>query len=257
MDLEVAGGLAADAAAVVDRDVRAHPLEHVEQAGAPRVQVDAVDVQLGAGDERGRDDERRGRGEVARHLDLAEREPLGRAHGDARRPDGDVCAGRLAACARCGRASGPARRPSSRRSGEAARRAGSPTSPARSRRAARSRSRASAPPATVIGSVAVRRLDACAHAAERLGDRAPSAARESDSSPVSSKRPVLPGEDAGEQPHERAGVAAVDRPPRRAQPAEARRRRRGACRRRARRRRRRARARRRSSPRCRRSGRSP
>ena len=65
-------------APVVDGDRRAHPLEDVEQARAPRVEVDAVDVQLGAGHERRGDDERRRRGEVAGHLDLAEREPLGR-----------------------------------------------------------------------------------------------------------------------------------------------------------------------------------
>ena len=52
--------------------LRAHPLEHVEQAGAARVQADAVDRQLRAGEQRRGDDERRRRGEVARDLDLAE-----------------------------------------------------------------------------------------------------------------------------------------------------------------------------------------
>ena len=74
MDLEVAAGLTADLAAVVDGDVRAHPLEDLEQPRAARVEVDAVDVDLGTGDERRGDHERRGGGEVAGDLDLAERE---------------------------------------------------------------------------------------------------------------------------------------------------------------------------------------
>ena len=44
--LEVGDRLAADAAPVEDGDARAHPLEHVEQAGARRVEADAVDRQL-------------------------------------------------------------------------------------------------------------------------------------------------------------------------------------------------------------------
>ena len=79
-DVEVARRLAADAAPVEDRDVRAHPLEHVEQAGAARVQVEAVQRQLRAGEQGRGDEERRRRREVGGDLELAEleRSPAGR-----------------------------------------------------------------------------------------------------------------------------------------------------------------------------------
>ena len=44
--------------------------------------------------------------------------------------------------------------------------------------------------------------------------------RESDSSPIERERAVLEGEQAGQEPRERAGVAAVDRLGGRAQPAQ-------------------------------------
>ena len=72
--LEVADELTAGLAAVEDGDAGAHPLEHVEQARAPRIQTDVVDRQVGAREQGGRDDERRRGREVARDLHLAERE---------------------------------------------------------------------------------------------------------------------------------------------------------------------------------------
>ena len=85
--------LPAVAAPVEDRDARAHPLEHVEQPGAPRVDAEIVDGEVAAGDERGGDEQRRSGGEVARDVDLLEPERTrgldghGRgtaAHADAR-----------------------------------------------------------------------------------------------------------------------------------------------------------------------------
>ena len=184
-------------AAVVDGDPRAHPLEDVEEAGARRVDVDAVDVELGVRQQRRRDDERRRRGEVAGHVDR--QRAASRSTGHTRRRA--VARARRArpaarASARCGRASAPARRPSSGRRRRRGRRAGSPTSPARSRRAARSGSARSAPPSIVERRVPVGRLDARAHLAQRHGDPLHAAASESDSSPASSNAPVLAGEDA-------------------------------------------------------------
>ena len=64
-DLDVADQLARDAAVCVDADARAHPLEHVEDPGPARVQADVVDGERRAGQQRRRDEERRGRGDVA------------------------------------------------------------------------------------------------------------------------------------------------------------------------------------------------
>ncbi len=101
---------------------------------------------------------------------------------------------RLRASARCGRASAPARAPSSspRRPG---RRAGRPTSPARSRPAARTRSRAAAGPRSprqrpAAGSTAA---PICAGAARRSG---PSAASTATRRRSARTRPSWPGEDA-------------------------------------------------------------
>ena len=49
-----ATGSPADLPPVVDADARAHPLEHVEQAGARRADVDALDHELRAGEQRRR-----------------------------------------------------------------------------------------------------------------------------------------------------------------------------------------------------------
>jgi len=87
---EIAGGLAADATRVANGDVGAHPLENPEQSRAPRVQVDAVHVQLGVLHERRRDDERSGGGEVARNIEVAELETLGWPDGHSVRASEDV-----------------------------------------------------------------------------------------------------------------------------------------------------------------------
>ena len=107
-------------------------------------------VQLGARDERRCDEERRGGGEVPGHLDLAEREALGRCDRDARRPDGDACARRREHALGVVARRAPARRPSSRRRRRAPR-AGPRTSPGRSRPAARSRSRGATRPRSSSG----------------------------------------------------------------------------------------------------------
>ena len=108
-DVEVAGRLAADPPPVEDGDVGAHPLEHVEQAGAPRVQVDAVHGQLRAGEQRRGDEERRRRGEVAGDLDVAELEPLDRLNAHALRLAANAarraCASMFSVWSRVGRGS--------------------------------------------------------------------------------------------------------------------------------------------------------
>ena len=77
------------------------------------------------------------------------------------------------------------------------------------------------PPLDRERKVAVGRLDPCPHPAERLGDPRHRAARERS---VAREREgaALPGEDPGEQPDERAGVGAVDRPVRGGEPRDAR-----------------------------------
>ena len=178
-----------------------------------------MDVELGAGDQGGRHDERCRRGEVARDLDLAEREPLGRAHGDARRPDGDVCAGRLqhALGVVAGRGRLDDRRLAVREEpGEQDRRLD-----LRARDGQRVVDRVERVPGDRHRQVAVRRLEASAHAAERLGDPTHRPPRERLVARQLEALTVLSGEDAGDQPDERPGVRAVDRPPRRAQPTEA------------------------------------
>ena len=204
------------------------------------------------GTQRRRDDERRRRGEVAGHLDRAQLEPLGGPHRHAR-----VGA---AVTVRSGRLEQPLGVVARRRRlddgrlavGVRGRRAASRTSPARSRPAGRSRSHGAGVPSIRIGRCPSVGLDAGAHAAERLGDPRPSAARESDSSPVSSKR--LAGWPARIPDSSRTSVPAlraVDRPcraptsPRRPFPNTR------SVSAPARRRRPRASARPRSSPRCR------
>ena len=178
-----------------------------------------MEVELGAGDQGGRHDERCRRGEVARNLDLAEREPLGRAHGDARRPDGDVCAGRLqhALGVVAGRGRLDDRRLAVREEpGEQDRRLD-----LRARDGQRVVDRVERAPGDRHRQVAVRRLEASAHAAEWLGDPTHRPPRERLVARQLEALTVLSGEDAGDQPDERPGVRAVDRPPRRAQPTEA------------------------------------
>ena len=172
--------------------------------------ADAVDGEVAARDERRRDEQRRRGREVAGNLDLAEpqraraarRSPTSAAAGPARRLP--------RASARCGRASAPARRLSSRRRGQA-RRAGSPTSPARSRPAARSRSaQRRRSPSIDQRRVAVGRLDVarpCCAAARR---RAPSARRQRLVAGQLEAARRWPASDARQEPHERARVRAVD-----------------------------------------------
>ena len=90
--LDVAGGLPADRPSVVDGDARSHPLEDVEQAGAPRIEPDAVDGDVGPRNGHGGDEQRRGGREVTRELDLSQREALGLPDGDALRAAADGCA---------------------------------------------------------------------------------------------------------------------------------------------------------------------
>ena len=72
LHLHVADRLAPGAAAVEDRDARAHPLEHVEQSDASRVEPELVHGHVAAGNERRGDEERRRGREVAGHDELAE-----------------------------------------------------------------------------------------------------------------------------------------------------------------------------------------
>ena len=81
-DLHVADLLVPGAAAVEDGDAPAHPLEHVEQADAARVEADVVHGELAAGHERGGGEQRRRRREVAGNIDLAEPERAVRLDGD-------------------------------------------------------------------------------------------------------------------------------------------------------------------------------
>ena len=100
------------------------------------------------------------------------------------------------------------------------------------------------------GRFAVRRLDARAHPLQRLGD-AVHRSRAKRLVAGELEASFLSGEDSGEQPHERARVAGVDRSVREPAGRAARRRARRARRRRRRRPGRRASARRRSSTACR------
>ena len=81
--LEIGHRLARLRAPVENGDTGAHPLERIEEAGSRRVHADTLEDELRAGQQRGRDDERRGCREVAGHVDLAEVEPLGALDRDA------------------------------------------------------------------------------------------------------------------------------------------------------------------------------
>ena len=81
-DLEVAAGLLAEAAAREDPDARAHPVEHVEEPRSPRVEPDVVDRDPRLGHDRRGDDERRGRREVAGHVDGVEAKARRRVDAD-------------------------------------------------------------------------------------------------------------------------------------------------------------------------------
>ena len=222
LDLDVGDRLAARGGAVVERDPRAHALEDVQQAGAGRVDADACDA---AAASRAAASRRRGTGRPRRSRPgSSSRSGSSRSAGRTSTCPGRGCARARrprAASARCGRASGRARPPSSGRPRRAAPRAGRTTSPARSRRGARSASGVSARPSMrsgrpppVVSTVAPICVSGSAIRPIGRGD--------SDSSPTSSKRlPSWPARMPGDEPNERAGVAAVDRPLRLAQPAQA------------------------------------
>ncbi len=89
-----ATGSPPDAATVVERDPRAHPLEHVQQADPGRVDADAVQPEARARQQRGGDEEGRRRREVAGHLELQRLEPLRRPHLDEPRRRQDARPGR-------------------------------------------------------------------------------------------------------------------------------------------------------------------
>jgi len=86
--LEIGDRLAALLATVEHGDARAHPVEDVEQARAGRVHVHALDDQLRVGEQCRRDDEGRGRGEVAWYVDAERRQALDRPDGDRPGPSG-------------------------------------------------------------------------------------------------------------------------------------------------------------------------
>ena len=216
-DLEVGDRLAAGRPAVEDRDARAHPLQHVEEAHPRRVDADAGDDQVRAGQQRGGEHERRRRGDVARHLDLAELEPLRRLDADppgatlrrtpaAQHPLGVVARRNRLDHGRLPSAKSPA---SSTQDFTWALATGSSYSIARSGRPSIASGRC---PSAV---------DTRTHPGERLGDPGHRPRGQRFVAPELELLPGLPGEDPGEQADERARVAAVDRPVRRAQPPKA------------------------------------
>jgi len=206
---EVADRLAAAAAFVLDADVRAHQPECVQQADTPRVEADRAQAQLGARHEAGGDEKKRGRGEIRRHVDvdrmqgMAAFEPRVAGRKIDRPAEGGehalgVVAGRMR-LDHLGHAFG--------------------IEPGEQQRRLHLRARhrqfvadAVQAPAAVDDErrQAVPRVDACAHAGERLGDAAHRPARERG---IADERAVeaLPGEQAGEQAHAGAGVAAIER----------------------------------------------
>jgi hypothetical protein len=75
-----AGGLPAPLTLLDDLDLGAHPLEDPEQAGAGRVEADALDDDVAPRDEQGADDEEGGRGKVRGDRDPARIEAVGPPH---------------------------------------------------------------------------------------------------------------------------------------------------------------------------------
>ena len=212
-------GSAADLAPVVRRDAGAHPLEDPEQARAPRIEVDAVHVELRAGHERRGDDQWRGRGEVTRNLDLAERQPLGGTDADALGPPCDRCAGGL---------EHPLGVVASR-DGLDDRRLAVRIEPGeqdgrlhlRARHRQSVGDRVERAPLHAEGEPSVSALDARTHLPQRIDDPPHRTGAERRVSDELELLPRLTGQDAREQTDERAGVAAVDGSARGGQPAEA------------------------------------
>ena len=219
--LDVRDRLAAGKPAAEDADPGPHPLHDREQACAGGVHADVAQRQVRARERGARDDERRRRGEVARHVDLPETELLGgrdghpaRApvDGDARRAQhalgvvtggdrldhlGDAAAGEEAGQQNAGLDLG-------RRDRELV---GDRLGPAPSGDADRR------PPAGG--------LDVHAHPPQRLGD--PLHRPRADARVAGQlEHPLLARQDARKEPDERPRVPDVDRPVRRCEPAQAR-----------------------------------
>ena len=178
-----------------------------------------MDVELRARDERRRDDERRRRREVTRHLDLAQLQALcaGRTVTlCSRRVTGAPAASSMSSVwSRVGTGSTTVVSPVGVEAGEEDRRLH-----LRARDRELVRDPVQRPPLDAHRQVAVLRLDAGAHARERLGDPLHRPRAERRVADELELLPLLTRENAGEEPDERAGVAAVDRPARRLQPAQ-------------------------------------
>ncbi|MNI43240.1 hypothetical protein D3C73_975640 [compost metagenome] len=75
-------------------DVRPHQAQRVQQAGTARIEADLLQAQLGAGNDAGRDQEERSRGEVGRHHDVGRAQALATAQAGLARRERDVHAER-------------------------------------------------------------------------------------------------------------------------------------------------------------------
>ena len=206
-DFDVSDLFDADSAARDDPDAPAHPVEHVEETGAARIQVDVVDRDPRLGHECRGDDEGRSRGEVAGDVDGAELDALRRvdAHRGRARRDADAARAQhqLGVVARrCGLDHGRAPR-----GAEPGQENGRLDLRARDRQLVVDR--LERPAANDHRELPVGRLDLRAHAPQRLGDALHRPRRERR---VAGQREgsLLEGEETGQQPRERAGVAAVD-----------------------------------------------
>ena len=171
------------------------------------------------GHERCRDDERRGRGEVAGHLDLDRLQPLGRLDRDALLAPRDRGAGRLEH--QLGVVARRLRLDDRRLAlgvepGEEDRRLD-----LRARDRQLVGDRAQRPALDPERQVPVVGLDAGAHAAERLGDPLHRPAAERGVAGELELLPLLAREDPGEEADEGARVGAVDRPAGSDEPSQA------------------------------------
>src|SRR5262249_10350087 len=167
-------------------------------------EADVVDRQVGAGEQRRRDDERRRCGEVARHLDLAELQPGRRLdrHRRGTPPHARACGSKhqLSVVARL--------RGLDHRRGAVRVEAGEQNGRLHLRARDRQLVLDALQPVAALDDERTRR-DARAHPVQRLGDAVHRAgtqrlvARELEAS-------ALAGQDAGQQSHQRSRVAAVD-----------------------------------------------
>ncbi len=177
-----------------------------------------MDVQLGAREHRGRDDERRRRREVAGNLDLVELEPVGRLNGDARLTPCDRHPGRLEhqLGVIAGRRGLDDRRlPFRVQAGEEDR-----GLHLRARDGKLVGDRAERSCVDPERQVTVHRLEAGTHPSERLGDPPHRADAERRVTRQLELLPVLTRQDPGQQPDERSRVRAVDGPARRHEPSQ-------------------------------------